>query len=153
VAFTLESSAFTAGNPIPKRYTGDGDDCSPPLVWRDPPRDTQNFVLVMEDPDAPSGLFHHWTLLNIPGDRRDLPEAFPGALPISPMRELQNGFGHNGYGGPLPPHGHGRHRYVFRLIALPDAVELNPGDSTASVLRRILPRALGVAELIGTYER
>jgi Raf kinase inhibitor-like YbhB/YbcL family protein len=152
--FTLMSPAFVPNAPIPKQYTGDGDDCSPPVAWIDAPPETRSFVLTVQDPDAPSGLFHHWTLFNIPRDHTALPEGFPGRLPLGDMQELNNGFGHTGYGGPLPPHGDGPHRYVFTLHALSvDRVDASPAEDPEALLRRLAPATIAKAEFIGIYER
>src|SRR5215470_8595785 len=74
-SFALTSGAFAANGPIPKRYTCDGENISPPLAWRDTPGKTAAFALIMDDPDAPSGTFTHWVLFNLPATARSLPEA------------------------------------------------------------------------------
>ncbi len=159
MSFALSSPAFAAGARIPRRFTGDGEDRSPPLQWAGAPPETRGFALAVRDPDAPGGIFHHWLLFNIPPTLNRLPEAFPGDLPIGTMREAKNGFGHQGYGGPLPPHGHGPHRYVFTLYALPMAeIATDQGEDLAIedltlIDQRLEEAALGRAELIGLYER
>ena len=72
--FELKSPAFSNEQRIPVKYTGDGENLSPPLEWSDPPPGTKSFALVVEDPDAPSGIFRHWGLYNIMAERRMLPE-------------------------------------------------------------------------------
>jgi Raf kinase inhibitor-like YbhB/YbcL family protein len=101
--FRLSTPAFADGGSIPKRYTADGENESPRLSWKEPPLGTLSFALVVEDPDAPSGLFVHWLLWNVPGARRELPERFPvhAQLPDG-IRQGYNGFGNTGYGGPSP---------------------------------------------------
>lgn len=181
MAFSLLSPAFPDGGRIPAIYTGDGDNCSPPLAWSDPPAGTLSFALTLIDIDEPAGLTHHWTLFDIPAGTATLPEGFPGDAPLGSMRELENGFGHLGYGGPLPPHGHGPHRYEFTLYALsterldagpsrrtgPDltaadiaAAETSAIDiptdeagSPAALIAQLEPLTLATATLIGFYER
>src|SRR5215211_5997173 len=110
--FTLESSAFDHTQAIPERYTCDGDDLVPPLRWTNVPDEARSLALVVDDPDAPSGVFTHWVAWGL--DPRAAGHAEGEAAP----GEGRNGFGTNGYRGPCPPRGHGRHRYVFRLYAL-----------------------------------
>jgi deoxyribonuclease V len=129
-SFTLKSSAFEHGQPIPQRYTCDGDDVSPPLEWSGVPDGARSLALVVDDPDAPRGTFTHWVASGIDPASSGLAEG--EAAPS----EGTNDFGTTGWRGPCPPPGHGRHRYVFRLRAL-DGEE----------------RVLDTAELIGTYER
>src|SRR5690606_31857587 len=66
MAFSLTSPVFEDGGAIPKKYTRDGQNVSPPLKWKDPPKDAKSFVLVVEDPDAPRGTFRHWAVYDIP---------------------------------------------------------------------------------------
>jgi Raf kinase inhibitor-like YbhB/YbcL family protein len=145
--FTLESDAFRNAEPIPRQYTCQGDDVSPPLRWRDPPDGTQSLALVADDPDAPGGVFTHWVAWGLDSAGEGLGE---GERPPS---EGRNDFGSTGYRGPCPPPGHGRHRYVFRLYALDGALELAPGAVKAELERAIEGRVLTIAELVGTYER
>src|SRR5437660_7102350 len=70
----VTSSAFGQGESIPKLYTGDGKDISPPLKWADPPAATKSFALIADDPDAPRGTWVHWVLFNLPPDTRSLDE-------------------------------------------------------------------------------
>ncbi len=151
MAFTLTSSAFEDGAPIPVKYTGEGEDVSPPLAWSDAPPGTKSFVLVCDDPDAPSGTFGHWALWNIPADRGHLTEGEGNRESKSTAR---NDFGRPGYGGPMPPPGHGPHHYHFKLVALDRNDFGPPPDATvAEVWRMAKSAAIAVAELVGTYER
>ncbi len=118
MAFELRSSAFENGQPIPGRYTADGENLSPPLEWSDPPHGTKSFVIVVEDPDAPSGLFRHWGLYNLLGDRRQLPEGIGRGAKTEDLSLGVNDFGEPHYGGPAPPRGHGPHHYHFKIAAL-----------------------------------
>jgi hypothetical protein len=115
MAFRIRSLAFDEGGWIPKRHTGEGEDLSPPLEWQDLPPGTRSLALVMDDPDAPGGVWTHWILWDIPVTETGLAEGFtPGRLGESGV----NDFGKEGYNGPMPPRGHGPHRYFFKLYAL-----------------------------------
>src|SRR5947209_400746 len=82
VNLKVTSSAFNEGQPIPRKYPGEGDDVSPPLAWEAPPEKTRSLAVLVEDPDAPKGTFTHWVLFNLPADTRELPEnASAGKLP------------------------------------------------------------------------
>lgn len=152
MAFEIRSSAFKHGEPIPRRYTCDGDDVSPPLEWTDPPDGTKSFVLINDDPDAPAGTWVHWVLFNIPATARSLPEGvsddreFPDG-----SRNGRNSWNRLGYGGPCPPSG--THRYFFKLYALDTVLDLPPGATKAQVLDAIEGHVLAQAELMGTYRR
>ncbi len=153
--FALRSPAFENGGRIPRRYTCDGEDVSPPLEWSGAPRGTRGYALVMYDPDAPRGTFIHWVLYNIPASTTRLPEAVPPS-PVVEGIGVQgvNDFGRTGYGGPCPPPGHGVHRYFFALHALDtDDIGLGPGASAEEVVERIRGHVLGYAVLMGTYSR
>jgi Raf kinase inhibitor-like YbhB/YbcL family protein len=112
----LRSDAFTDGSPIPPRFTCEGEDMSPPLRWGDAPAATRSFVLLCDDPDAPSGTWRHWAAFDIPPEQTGLAEG------IDPndaaLKQATNNSDTRGYSGPCPPHGHGPHRYHFRLLAL-----------------------------------
>lgn len=151
--FPLSTPAFADGSRIPKRHTADGADASPPLTWKAPPEGTVSFALVVEDPDAPKGLFVHWLAWNLPKDTRELPEGY-STKPQQPdgVRQGRNGFGNIGYGGPSPPPG-AAHRYVFRLFALDTKLELQAGAERRDLDRAIEGHILGEARLIGTYRR
>jgi Raf kinase inhibitor-like YbhB/YbcL family protein len=152
--FALRSPAFGAGRPIPVRYTADGENISPPLEWSDPPPGTKSFALIVEDPDAPSGMFYHWGLYNIAGGCRALPEGMGQGASTGNVGVGVNGFNHSRYDGPAPPKGHGKHRYRFRLFALPvEGLSLGPRASVADIERAARGRALAEAELVGTYQR
>jgi hypothetical protein len=147
----LESRAFTSGGVIPQRHTCDGDDVSPPLAWREVPAGTVTFALVMDDPDAPAGTWVHWVLFNLPGSETGLREGMTvHALPRGTL-EGTNSWGRPGYGGPCPPSG--THRYVFKLYALPDLLDLDAGASAAQVLEAARTRSLAESRLMGRYAR
>jgi Raf kinase inhibitor-like YbhB/YbcL family protein len=145
--FALESSAFDHAQAIPSRYTCDGDDLSPPLRWANVPGESRSLALLVDDPDAPSGVFTHWVAWGLDPGAAGLGEgeSAPG--------EGRNDFGAVGYRGPCPPPGHGRHRYVFRLYALDADLELEPGAGKAELEQAIAGHVLTTAELVGVYER
>jgi Raf kinase inhibitor-like YbhB/YbcL family protein len=144
----LTSTAFADGQPIPRQYSCDGGDRSPPLSWGEPPAGTKSFALIVDDPDAPSGLFRHWGAFDIPASTRSIDEAHPIG------EQAINGFGKAGYGGPCPPPGHGPHHYHFKLYAL-DVAQLGlPAGAKVEQLESEARRhAIAMGELIGTYER
>jgi Raf kinase inhibitor-like YbhB/YbcL family protein len=145
--FALESSAFENAQPIPDRHTCEGEDVSPALRWTNVPEATRSLMLVVDDPDAPNGVFRHWFAWGLDPAAGGLAEGEPAAS------EGRNDFGTTGYRGPCPPPGHGRHRYVFRLYALDTALELAADAAKAEVEQAIEGHVLTNAELVGTYER
>ena len=151
--FRLTSPAFRNGEVIPKRYTCEGLDISPPLNWSGYPSETKSFVLIVEDPDAPGGVFTHWIAYNIPADVNELKEGLEKVekLPSGIMQGV-NDFGRIGYGGPCPPPGK-PHRYVFKLYALDVVLDLKPGASKDEVLKAMSGHILAEATLTGLYSR
>ena len=151
--FTLTSTAFAEGQTIPRRFTGDGADNSPPLRWTEPPPGTRSFTLICEDPDAPRGMWVHWVLFNLPADQRELPEGVPAteALPSGAVHG-RNDFGNFGYGGPAPPRGK-PHRYFFKLFALDGMLSLAAGANRSDVLAAMNGHVLATGQLIGIYQR
>ena len=145
--FALESSAFDHAQPIPSRHTCDGDDLSPSLTWTNVPDETRSLALIVDDPDAPSGVFTHWVAWGLEPGAGGLGEG--EAAPS----EGRNDFGTSGYRGPCPPPGHGRHHYAFRLYALDAAVDPGSGADKATLERAIEGHVLTTAELVATYER
>jgi Raf kinase inhibitor-like YbhB/YbcL family protein len=153
VPFSLHSPAFPPGGSIPRQYTCDGADQSPPLAWSDLPAGTKSLSLIVEDPDAPRGTFTHWVLFNLPPEPAELPAgvAKQTVLPNG-SKHGRNDFRRGGYGGPCPPHGQA-HRYFFRLFALDAPLNLTPGGPPSEVREAANGHVLGEAELIGTYGR
>jgi Raf kinase inhibitor-like YbhB/YbcL family protein len=151
--FELTSTAIQEGEPIPREYTADGANQSPPLKWNEPPRGAASFALVCEDPDAPRQTFTHWVAFNLPAESREL-SADVSAEPTLANGTAQgsNDFGGLGYGGPSPPPGK-PHRYVFRLFALDAALRLQPGCSRQSLLAATEGHVLAEARLTGIYGR
>jgi len=150
--FELTSPTFVHGEPIPRKYTCDGEDISPPLRWSDPPQGTQSLALIADDPDAPVGTWVHWVLYNLPAETRGLPEAVPpdADLPDG-SRHGRNSWRRLGYGGPCPPSG--THRYFFRLYALDTVLDLVASASKKQLLRAMERHVLAQAELMGVYAR
>ena len=156
-ALNVSSPAFTAGSPIPRKYTADGHNLSPPLTWSGAPAGTQQWVLVVDDPDAPRAEpWVHWLLYNIGAHVASLPEGVPPAERVAdPAGGLQgrNSWNRTGYGGPQPPRGHGVHHYHFKLYALDVALKLKPGLEQDALLAAIQGHVIATSELIGTYQR
>jgi Raf kinase inhibitor-like YbhB/YbcL family protein len=149
---TLISSAFQGRGNIPKKYTGEGDDISPPLSWSKVPDGTRSFALFCHDPDAPLVTpgaygFVHWVLYNIPSSATRLGEDEKG------YTNGVNNFGRSTYGGPMPPEGHGIHHYFFWILALDTERNLEPGLSMEGLLKEIEPNVIGMNRLVGTYSR
>lgn len=150
----LTSSAIDSGGQIPKIYTCDGENLSPPLAWSDFPSDARSFALICDDPDAPSGTFHHWALYDIPASKTELAEGADRDPAGQGFKRGLNDFNRLGYGGPCPPHRHGPHRYQFRLLALSiEHLPLHRDPSCRDVEREARKHVLGEAGFVGTYER
>ena len=154
MVFQLTSTAFASGQRIPKRHTCDGGNRSPPLVWTGAPSETRCFVLACDDPDAPTGTWHHWTLFDIPATTLTLNEGLPQEAHIQSMRQAINDFVEIGYGGPCPPRGHGIHHYHFRLAALDiDKLPVRERVRCKEVEKAAQSHVIATAELVGTYSR
>jgi len=155
MGWTLSSTAFKDGGRIPRKYTCDGEDVSPPLSWTTPPAKTAELALVCDDPDAPRGTFVHWVLYGLPATTTSLPEAVPTTetLPtLSGAKQGRNSAGRIGYMGPCPPSGP-PHHYHFILYALDAKLELKPGATEKELRAAMEGHVLGQAELVGLYSR
>jgi Raf kinase inhibitor-like YbhB/YbcL family protein len=154
MAFSLTSTAFKDGAPIPSKHTCDGADRSPPLAWSDAPPGTAAFALIAEDPDAPAGTWVHWVAYNLPATTAELPEnvAKVESLDLGGARQGRNDFHRPGYGGPCPPPGP-PHRYFFKLYALDAPLQVRPGATKKDVEAAMQGHTLGMAQLSGTYAR
>jgi Raf kinase inhibitor-like YbhB/YbcL family protein len=153
MSIELTSTAFQKGETIPKQYTGDGVDQSPPLRWSEPPSGTKSLALICDDPDAPRGTWVHWVLFNLPAQARELEENVPTTATLgNGAKQGKNDFGNIGYGGPAPPKGK-PHRYFFKLYALAVAVDLTPGATKAQLEDAMKGHILAEGELMGTYKR
>lgn len=158
---SLNSNAFESGGQIPAKYSGEGDDVSPPLAWTDLPSGANELALICDDPDAPSSEpWVHWVIYGIGPDVRALPEGIKSNLPEvkEPIvaRQGQNSWPTGatiGYRGPLPPPGHGTHHYHFKLYALDAKLDLPPGATKQRLLDAMKDHVVAEGELVGTYER
>lgn len=153
MAFDLTSPAFKDGDSIPRRYTCEGEDLSPPLHWGVPPAATKSFVMIADDPDAPVGNWVHWVLYNLPLDLRGLSEDIPAKEQVldGAIHGL-NDFKRIGYGGPCPPPGK-PHRYYFKLYALDVVLDLTSRATKAQVLEACKGHVLAEASLMGRFAR
>ena len=151
MAFHLVSHSFGEGGWIPQLHSCQGADLSPALEWSDAPSETRSFAIVVEDPDAPGGVWCHWVLYDIPAGVHALPQGFkPGKLGTSGI----NDFGKLGYGGPCPPKGHGPHRYFFKIVALDvHTLGLGTGIPRQELLTAVKGHILAEAVYMGRFER
>jgi Raf kinase inhibitor-like YbhB/YbcL family protein len=152
MAITITSTAFTEGGMIPRDYTCDGRDISPPLAWTGAPEGTKSLAIICDDPDAPVGTWVHWVLFNIPATANELPQSIP------PDKLLEDGSRHGindfrkfGYGGPCPPGG--THRYYFKIYALDTEFTQEPGLTKAELLKAMEGHVLAEGQLMGRYKR
>jgi len=151
-AFELTSPAFAANGPIPRTYSCNGPDRSPPLAWTNAPVGVKSYALVVEDPDAPNGTWVHWVLYRIPASTKHLPEGVPRRDTVAGTgTQGVNDFKKVGWGGPCPPPGPA-HRYVFTLYALDTEPALPPGKTRADLETAIAGHVLGQAELAGRFQ-
>lgn len=148
----IKSSVFENNGMIPSKYTCDGEDVSPPLVWSGIPEGAKSLALISDDPDAPMGTWVHWVMYNIPPSVTELKEGFPKE------KKLHDGtlqgitdFKRVGYGGPCPPSG--THRYFFKLYALNKKVSLDPGATKKQLLDAIKDSVVAECQIMGKYER
>jgi len=143
----ITSSAFQEGANIPSKFTCDGSDANPALRFEQIPAEAKSLVLIVDDPDAPSGLFTHWLAWNID------PKITEFAENSAPSNAVQgrNDFGKSGYGGPCPPSG--THRYFFKIFALDQMLDLKAGAKRAEVEAAMRGHVIGQGELMGRYSR
>jgi len=153
MSLELKTTAFADGGEIPKRYTCSGADVSPALNWNGVSAAARSLALIVDDPDAPRGIWTHWLIWNIPAHFTELPEGVPkqeeletGAL------QGMNDFTRIGYGGPCPPPGKA-HRYFFKLYALDTVLDLKPGATKQDLERAMERHVLSQAQWMGTYRR
>lgn len=143
----MTSPAFVHTKAIPSKYSSDGDNLSPPLAIEGVPPEAKSLALVMDDPDAPAGVWVHWVLWNIDPGTLQIPQ---GHVPGGAQQGM-NSWGKKGYGGPCPPSG--THRYFFRLFALKERLDL-PASATRKDLDRAMQgKILARSELLGLYSR
>jgi len=156
IMLSLTSPAFAAGQPIPKKYTCEGDDASPPLQWSGVPRNAKSLALIVDDPDAPDPkapqrVFSHWVIYNIPPTTTALAEAASGKSIPAGAVEGNNDEKRVGYHGPCPPIG--RHRYFFKLYALDDLLPGAQPLTKAALETAMKSHTIAQAQLIGTYHK
>lgn len=154
MTLTLKSNAFDNGDIIPSKYTCEGEDISPPLVWAGVPENAQSLVLIVDDPDAPDPkapkmTWVHWVLYNIQPDVSGLPEDIMSAKLPPGTEEGLNDWNRTGYGGPCPPIG--RHRYFHKLYALNTMLEGMNTPTKAKVEAAMKGHIIAQTELVGTY--
>ncbi len=139
---SVTSFAFRSGGTIPDRFTCKGANHNPPLQFEGIPKDAKSLVLIVDDPDAPGGLFNHWLVWNIDPATRKIAE---GSAPAGAAQGT-NDFGKLGYGGPCPPSG--THRYYFRLFALDQKLDLAPGAKREALDRVLKSHVIAGGELM-----
>ncbi|MFW6163414.1 MAG: YbhB/YbcL family Raf kinase inhibitor-like protein [Planctomycetota bacterium] len=151
----VTSTAFTTGAAIPPKYTGEGEDISPPLSWSGVPDEAKEIVLICDDPDAPTAEpWVHWVVYGIPPTETGLPEGVAKTETLdNGAKQGMNTFPKLGYNGPMPPPGHGVHHYHFKVYAADAPTGLAPRATKKDVLAAIDDHVLAQGELIGTYER
>jgi len=152
----LKSSAFATNGSIPRKFTCQGSDVSPPLAWSGVPAGTRSLALVVSDPDAPDPkaprtIWSHWVVFNIPPSVGSIAEGAAAKAIAPEAREGRNDFEKVSWGGPCPPVG--RHRYFFRLYALDTTLDADAHPTRQQIEAAMKSHVLGTAELMGTYEK
>ena len=151
---TLESRAFAAGAPIPKRYGCEGKDFPPALHWSGIPQDAKSLALIVDDPDAPDPAapqtrWVHWIVYDLPPGTAGLPEG--AAWLPSGARVGRNDWQRARWNGPCPPVG--RHRYVFALYALDTTLGDLHEPTRAQLDTAMKGHVLAETQLVGTYQK
>ncbi|MGA9452671.1 MAG: YbhB/YbcL family Raf kinase inhibitor-like protein [Verrucomicrobiia bacterium] len=153
MSIQITSTAFADGQPIPAKYTCDGNDISPPLQWTNTPANTKSFALIADDPDAPMGTWVHWVAYDLPANTTGLPEDVAKTQTLAGgAKQGLNDFRRIGYGGPCPPSGK-PHRYFFKIYALDAVLNLKPGLTKRELLKVTNGHVLAEGQLMGTYQR
>ncbi|MGE5409735.1 MAG: YbhB/YbcL family Raf kinase inhibitor-like protein [Clostridiales bacterium] len=149
----LESPAFKNGEPIPAKYTCDGENISPALYWDKPSDKIKNFCLIVEDPDAPGGDFVHCIIIDIPGKLNSLQENVTNQKNLPDGAEMgTNDARRIGYFGPCPPSG-GAPRYYFRIYGIDTILKMDAGATKNEVLKAMKGHIVAQGELMGKYQR
>lgn len=143
----ITSQAFEDRQKMPSRYTCNGENINPPLNFSDVPKDAKSLVLIVDDPDAPSGTFVHWLVYNIDPEFRELKE---NSIPDNGIEGITT-FGKKGYGGPCPPSG--THRYFFKLFALDKTLSIADNPDKKTISEKMKDSILAQSELIGLYSQ
>ena len=153
MSIQITSAAFADGQPIPAKYTCDGEDVSPPLQWTNAPARTKSFALIADDPDAPVGIWVHWVAYDLPAGAGALPEnVAKNQTILGNAKQGVNDFRRTGYNGPCPPSGK-PHRYFFKIYALDTILNLPPGLTKQDLLKVMAGHVLAEGQLMGTYQR
>ena len=147
MALRVSSPAFSNNQPIPKKYTCDGQNVAPPLDWSDLPDEAKSVAVICDDPDAPSGTFTHWVQYNIPASEPGLAEHSTAGTPGV------NSFHKSGFGGPCPPKADHAHHYHFRVYALNVESIGGAGLSKDDALEAMKGHILAEDDLVGLYKR
>ncbi len=148
----LSSTAFKEGQAIPRQYTCDGVNISPPLEWTGAPKTAKTIAIIADDPDAPAGIWVHWVLYNVPAEYIGFVENVPASENLRGGGfQGKNDFGKIGYGGPCPPSG--THRYFFKIYAVDSELPLEAGATKADVEKAMQGHIVAQGQLMGTYSR
>jgi len=148
----VTSPAFKESESIPRQYTCDGVNVSPPLEWSGVPKSAKTLAIIAEDPDAPSGAWVHWIIYNLPAENIGMVENLPATENLKAGGfQGKNDFGKIGYGGPCPPSG--THRYFFKIYALDNELPLKAGATKAGVEKAMEGHIVTQGQLMGTYRK
>jgi Raf kinase inhibitor-like YbhB/YbcL family protein len=140
----VRSVAFSHGGQIPPKYTCEGENVNPPLEISDLPENTRSLALIVEDPDAPRGVYDHWIAWNIPPNEAIAENSRHGI-------SGKNSFGNTGYGGPCPPSG--SHRYFFKVYALDSELNIQAGSDKKTLEDAMKDHVLASGELMAHYQK
>lgn len=147
------SEAFVQGQPVPVRFTCKGEDTSPEVRWEGAPAGTRSVAVILEDPDAPGGVFTHWLVYGIPANQTELAEGIPKEKEVAGgIRQGGNDFGKYGYGGPCPPPGPAHH-YVLAVYALDTPVTLGPGAERQALESAMKGHVLASTHITAVFGR
>ena len=155
-SFGFATASFDDGGTVPDKYTCSGADVSPPLSIDGTPDDAAALAIVVDDPDAPSGVFTHWLLWNLPPDTTAIAEGVPAAKTVDDLggaRQGTNDFGEIGYRGPCPPKSDGAHTYRFKLFALDSTLDVDPGAKAGAINDAIDGHRVAKAQFSGEFDR
>lgn len=148
MTFTISSPEFEPKQPIPTKFTCEGANLAPTLIWQGFPEETKFFAIIMDDPDAPKGTWVHWVIFNISASTKHINSQ--NSTPEGAINGT-NSWGKTGYGGPCPPSG--QHRYVFKIYALDAKLQLTSKATKADLEEAMKDHILAKAELIGVYQK
>ncbi|MCW6158376.1 MAG: YbhB/YbcL family Raf kinase inhibitor-like protein [Thermoplasmatales archaeon] len=154
MSLSIEIKGIRQGETIPVDYTCDGKNYSPQINIKETPDGSKSLALIVEDPDAPVGLFVHWVIFNIPPDTKTINENIEKSVKTREgYLQGKNDFGKLGYDGPCPPSGHGFHRYFFKLYALSSVLDFEGVGTREKVIKSMGSKILDQAEAMGRYKR